>query len=162
MSILKMKRSPKTRFKKNDIDKQEYNDSIEAHHEYFVRIYYEDTDSAGIVYYANYLKFVERARTEMMRSLKLTHSELRKKYNIFFAVRNCSIDYLSPAKIDDGLLIRSWVKRILGASLLIDHKIFLEDKCLVNVSLRLAVMNINRKPVRLPDNLRKLFLDLNA
>src|SRR4051794_32891861 len=68
-----------------------------------LRVYYEDTDAAGIVYYANYLKFAERGRTEMMRELGFAHSEIAKEIGTLFTVRRCSIDYRAPARLDDAL-----------------------------------------------------------
>ncbi len=80
-------------------------------HQFPLRVYYEDTDAAGIVYYANYLQFAERARTEMLRLLGFEHDELRRATGVVFAVRRCSADYLAPARLDDELRRRdrgSW------------------------------------------------------
>jgi len=73
------------------------------------RVYYEDTDSGGVVYYANYLKFMERARTEWLRSLGFEQDELLKRDNILFAVRSISLDYLKPARFNDRLLVSAGI-----------------------------------------------------
>src|SRR6202041_3544965 len=82
--------------------------AVSAHH-FPVRVYYEDTDAAGIVYYANYLKFAERARTEMMRESGSNHRELGEAFDAAFAVSRCEIDYLKPALLDDLLTVETRV-----------------------------------------------------
>ena len=77
-----------------------------------IRVYYEDTDAAGIVYYANYLKYAERARTEMLRLMGVEQSELAQSHGLAFAVRNCAIDYQRPAKLDDLLEVRSHLRAL--------------------------------------------------
>ena len=72
-------------------------------HHHPLRVYYEDTDAGGVVYYANYLKFAERARTEMLRDLGIDHSELMDNEGVAFAVRHCTMDFLAPARLDDVL-----------------------------------------------------------
>ena len=88
-----------------------------ADHLYRVRVYYEDTDAAGMVYYANYLRLAERARTEMMRLLGAGHAEMAAKDGVVMAVRDCAIEYLSPAKLDDVVEIRTTITQLLGAGL---------------------------------------------
>jgi len=83
-----------------------------AVHSMPLRVYYEDTDAAGIVYYANYLKFAERGRTEMMRELGFAHSEIAKEIGTLFTVRRCSIDYRAPARLDDALTVDTRVVEI--------------------------------------------------
>ncbi|MCC2664562.1 MAG: ybgC, partial [Geminicoccaceae bacterium] len=82
-----------------------------------LRVYYEDTDAAGIVYHAAYLEFAERARTEMLRCLGLDHGGLRDRFGLAFAVRRCVIDYLAPARLDDLLIVSTRLLRRGGASL---------------------------------------------
>ena len=79
-----------------------------------LRVYYEDTDAAGIVYHANYLKFAERGRTEMLRELGFEHSASREESGTLFTVRRCSIDYLAPARLDDALTVDTRVVEIGG------------------------------------------------
>ena len=152
-------RNAKPKLLNNNLENQNHiqEKNILFNHEYFLRVYYEDTDSAGIVYYANYLKFTERARTEMMRSLGLTHSELKNKYDLLFAVRNYSINYLSPARLDDELIVCFRVSAVHGASLLLDQEISRKSSCLASASMCLVLINNDGKPSRLPENLRNLF-----
>ena len=98
-----------------------------AVHSVRLRVYYEDTDAAGIVYYANYLKFAERGRTEMMRELGFAHSEIAKEIGTLFTVRRCSIDYRAPARLDDALTVDTRVVEIGGATLLLDQQIRRDD-----------------------------------
>ncbi|VVD75678.1 4-hydroxybenzoyl-CoA thioesterase [Pandoraea horticolens] len=81
-----------------------------------IRVYYEDTDAGGVVFYANYLKFFERARTEWLRSLGIEQLELARSTGMIFIVRSTAVDYLSPARLDDLLTIKSRIERIGGAS----------------------------------------------
>jgi acyl-CoA thioester hydrolase len=81
-----------------------------------IRVYYEDTDAGGVVFYANYLKFFERARTEWLRSLGIDQLRLAHDTGMIFIVRRTTVDYLSPARLDDEILIRSRIDRIGGAS----------------------------------------------
>src|ERR671910_3531324 len=86
-------------------------------HRIRLRVYYKDTDAAGIVYHAAYLAFAERARTEMLRCLGLDHASLRARFGLTFAVRRCVIDYRAPARLDDLLEVESRLLRVGGASL---------------------------------------------
>ena len=88
-----------------------------------VRVYYEDTDAAGIVYYANYLKFAERGRTEMMRQLGFAHSGIRQESGIIFTVRRLSADYRMPARLDDALTVDTRIVEVGAATLLLDQEI---------------------------------------
>jgi acyl-CoA thioester hydrolase len=119
-----------------------------------LRVYYEDTDAAGIVYYANYLKFAERARTEMLRLLGFTQEAMRRATGHVFAVRRCSADYLAPARLDDELVVESLLTALGGASLEIDQRITCGGQDLVRLALRLACLDANGRPSRLPPPLR--------
>src|SRR5439155_430137 len=88
-----------------------------------LRVYYEDTDASGIVYYANYLKFAERGRTEMMRVLGFAHSEIFAETGIAFTVRRLSADYRAPARLDDALTIDTSIVEIGGATLLLHQRV---------------------------------------
>ena len=96
-----------------------------------IRVYYEDTDSGGVVYYANYLKFMERARTEMLRSLGFGQDQLQQQLGILFAVHSVNIQYKKPAKFNDGLTVVSSISICGKASIVFVQKIFHED-ALVN------------------------------
>jgi acyl-CoA thioester hydrolase len=92
-------------------------------HRIRIRVYYEDSDAAGIVYHAAYLAFAERARTELLRCLGLDHATLRARFGLVFTVRRCSIDYLAPARLDDLLEIATRVVRRGGASLELEQRV---------------------------------------
>lgn len=92
-----------------------------------IRVYYEDTDSGGVVYYANYLKYMERARTEYLRQLGFEQDELIKTHNAIFAVRHAQLDYLKPARFNDMLEVRSDVIECKKASLLFEQQVYRED-----------------------------------
>ena len=126
----------------------------DATHRFAVRVYYEDTDAAGIVYYANYLKFAERARTEMLRHVGFEQEALRRATGRVFAVRHCSIDYLTPARLDDELVVETRLTALGGASLAVAQEIGCGGRTLVRLALRLACLGPDGRPARLPQPLR--------
>jgi acyl-CoA thioester hydrolase len=119
-------------------------------HRLSVRVYYEDTDAVGVVYHANYLRFAERARTEMMRSLGLEHGGLSAHLGLAFTVRRCVVDYLAPARLDDRLEVRTSLVRMGGASLDLKQWIVREGRVLVRMDVRLALISSDLRAVRLP------------
>lgn len=121
------------------------------------RIYWEDTDAGGVVYYANYLKFAERARTEMLRALGIKQSELLEKEGIAFVVRHAEIDLMKPARLDDVVEIFTRTKKILGASIEMEQKIFIGKTELAAVHVRIACVDKNFKPARLPKKIKDKF-----
>jgi acyl-CoA thioester hydrolase len=123
-------------------------------HRFGLRVYYEDTDAAGIVYYANYLKFAERARTEMLRDLGFEQEALRRTTGRVFAVRHCSADYLAPARLDDELVVETRLTAVGGASLEVAQQIRCGERTLVRLALRLACLGPDGKPSRVPPALR--------
>ncbi|CAA6606282.1 acyl-CoA thioesterase [Rhodospirillaceae bacterium LM-1] len=125
----------------------------EAHH-FPVRIYYEDTDAAGIVYYANYLRFAERARTEWLRELGHPHQAMIDGPGLAFAVRRCLVDYLKPAKLDDLLNIVSLVTDVKAASLDLVQEVRRQDAVLARLEIKLACLDNSLKPARIPADLR--------
>lgn len=122
-------------------------------HRFQIRVYYEDTDAAGIVYYANYLKFVERARTEMMRERGADHAGLRSKVGLAFVVKRCTADYHRPARLDDILDVHTHIGKIGGASLELRQQVFCEDRLLASMDVRLALLNEAMRPARIPETL---------
>lgn len=118
-----------------------------------VRVYYEDTDAAGIVYYANYLKFAERARTEALRGAGFDQSILLRDHKFGFVVRKCTADFLKPAMLDDHLTIETRLTDISRVSLTMQQTIFCNDDVLVKLDIKLAVVGDGMKPVKLPDPL---------
>lgn len=120
-----------------------------------VRVYYEDTDAAGVVYYANYLKFAERARTEMLRLVGLNQSDVVSHHRIGFAVRGCTLDYRRPARLDDLLEVRSRLTELRGATLRADQLITCRSSELARVQARVACVGSDGSPVRIPTAIRE-------
>ena len=119
-----------------------------------LRVYYEDTDAAGIVYYANYLKFAERGRTEMMRALGFAHSRIDAETGTIFTVRRLSADYRGPARLDDALTVETRVLEIGGATVLLDQRICRDGAVLVALELLVACVGRDGRPRRVPPGLR--------
>ncbi len=119
-----------------------------------LRIYYEDTDAIGIVYYANWLRFLERGRTEMLRLLGQAHSTLREERGISWVVRRCTMDYLKPARIDETIEIRTRCGELRGASLVMHQEARRGEETLVRAELLVACMSEDGRPARLPPALR--------
>ena len=88
----------------------------DGRHRYALRVYYEDTDAAGVVYHANYLRFAERARTEALRDLGIPHAELLREHGVMFMVRRVEVDYLRPARLDESLAVITEPLAVGGAS----------------------------------------------
>jgi acyl-CoA thioester hydrolase len=122
-------------------------------HRLTIRVYYEDTDAAGIVYHAAYLEFAERARTEMLRSLGLDHGTLQHRFGVVFTVRRCLIDYLAPAHLDDLLEVQTRIVRRGGAALDLDQRILRQTRLLARLELRLALLGTGLRVARLPHEL---------
>lgn len=123
-------------------------------HIFPVRVYYEDTDAAGIVYYANYLCFAERARTEFTRALGFSHSRLFERAGIVFAVRRCNAEFLAPARLDDLLAVRSAITEIGGASVGMEQTIRRDEADLVRLEVKLACVGPSGRPERIPPPVR--------
>ncbi|HEY7608907.1 MAG TPA: tol-pal system-associated acyl-CoA thioesterase [Alphaproteobacteria bacterium] len=123
-------------------------------HVFPVRVYYEDTDAAGIVYYVNYLKFAERARTEMLRLMGREQQQMMERDGVAFAVKSARIEYFKPARLDDALTVRTGLVEVAGASLKVRQRIFRSAELLVDLLIRLAVMDRAGRPVRLPADIR--------
>jgi acyl-CoA thioester hydrolase len=123
-------------------------------HRWPIRVYYEDTDAAGIVYYANYLKFAERARTEMMRASGSSHSEMIENFDTAFAVSRCEVDYLKPARLDDLLSVETRVLDVGAAVVELDQRVQRDDDLLARLKIRIACLNRKGRPQRLPEPVR--------
>ena len=119
-----------------------------------VRVYYEDTDAAGIVYYANYLKFAERARSEWLREIGGDEARALKASGLLFVVRRCEIDFRQPARLDDLLEVATRVTGFAGATLDLDQTVRRGDAELVVMKVMLACLNSAGRPARLPAALR--------
>ena len=120
------------------------------------RIYYEDTDSGGVVYYANYLKYLERARSEAIYSLGLTNSQLQKDYGTLIIVKSCNIEYKKPARFEDELEIISSVLTKTKTSFTMKQIIKKHEELISEAEVQLVTVNKEGKPVKIPKILEKL------
>lgn len=119
-----------------------------------VRVYYEDTDAGGVVFYANYLKFMERARTEYLRSLGHEQDKLMINEKIIFAVRSISVDYLKPARFNQFLQVSAEITVIKKVSLEFHQQITHDTQLLVSGDVRIACLDVNTlKPKAIPEHL---------
>ena len=120
------------------------------------RVYYEDTDAGGVVFYANYLKFIERGRTEYLRDLGFDQSVLANQKNVVFVVKSLSADYLSPAYLDDMVEVQTNIKSIKNASLVFAQKILSLEKNTVLFKAEVKVVSVstnNLKPCAIPQEI---------
>jgi acyl-CoA thioester hydrolase len=122
-------------------------------HRWPIRVYYEDTDLAGIVYYANYLRFIERARSELVREAGIDQLAM-KAAGLVFAVRRVEADYLSPARYDDQLEVRTRLADVKGASFTMPQEIWRGDTLLFRALVSIVVLNAEGRAARLPAELR--------
>lgn len=126
-----------------------------------VRVYYEDTDAAGVVYYANYLRFCERGRTECLREIGFEQQALLTGPRIAFVVRSVKADYLSPGLLDDALQVVSHVESLGGASLVFKQRVMRGAELLFEGRFVIACVNLDKKrPVPLPAEVRKKLEEL--
>jgi acyl-CoA thioester hydrolase len=122
-----------------------------------VRVYYEDTDAGGVVYYANYLKFCERARTEWLRALGVSQQALIDEQGLAFVVRSVHADYLASARLDDALTIATRVAMLRRASILFEQQVMRGQELLFTTRVLLASIDLHRqKPVAIPASLHAL------
>jgi acyl-CoA thioester hydrolase len=126
-------------------------------HRFDLRVYYEDTDLAGIVYYANYLRFIERARTEWVRGLGIDQVRLREEEDIVFAVRRVEADYLRPAVFDDLLTVETALVSMTGARIVLSQRVLRGDERLFDAEVTLVALTGSGRPARLPPALRARF-----
>ena len=125
---------------------------------YSLRVYYEDTDAGGVVYYANYLKFVERARTEFLREIGIPHEDIKKKWSVEFVVRSSLIDYIKPAFLDDLLEVRTCCVEVRGASSTLKQEVLKEDTLIVDTTIKIACISMeNSRAVKMPSDIRVAF-----
>ena len=122
-----------------------------------LKIYYEDTDAAGVVYYANYLKFLERARTQKLLDSGFTHTSLQKEFDIIAVVKSCEIDFIKPARLDDELEISTSLIRKSKIQIFLKQNIYLKTNLIVKANIRIAIINTKGKIARMPLNLYDIF-----
>ncbi len=125
-------------------------------HRFGLRVYYEDTDLAGIVYYANYLKFIERARSEWVRGLGVDQAALKADHGIVFAVRRVEADYLSPARFDDLLEVDTTLQALSGARIALRQEVLRGTDRLFTAAVTLVCLSEMGAPVRIPADIRRV------
>ena len=118
-----------------------------------LKVYYEDTDAGGVVYYANYLKFLERARTEALVTLGFNNKKIKKDFGALIIVKSCNIEYKISAYLEDELNIRSFVKSITKTSFIMDQFISRGEDLLVEAKVHLVFVNSKGKPIKIPSSL---------
>ena len=128
-----------------------------------VKVYYEDTDAGGVVYYANYLKYLERARTEALSTIGLSNIQIKEKFGALIIVKSCNIEYKKSAQLEDELKIRSFIKSVTKTSFFMNQIITIGDKTIIEAQVHLVFVNEKGKPVKVPeiifDNFKPYFCD---
>ena len=118
-------------------------------------VYYEDTDAGGVVYYANYLKFIERARTDAIASVKFTNSNLKENYGIHIIVKSCNLNFIKPSRLEDKLDIFSEIVEVKNVSIKMKQDIFVKDNLILTADVHLATINKDGKPTKMPEKLKE-------
>ena len=121
---------------------------------YELKIYYEDTDAGGVVYYANYLKFLERARSEAIYEMGFSNTELKKEFGVLIIVKSCNIDYKKPAIFEDKLSIISTIKEITKTSFIMEQNINRDKELIASADIHLVSVNLDGKPTKIPEILK--------
>ena len=121
-----------------------------------LRVYYEDTDAGGVVYHANYLRFAERARTELLRLLSVDQSKMAAEQGLSFAVTDCRVRFRAPAQLDDLLEVRSRLTALGAATLEAFQAITRRERPIVDIEVRVACLRRDGRPARIPKDLRAL------
>ena len=128
-----------------------------------VKVYYEDTDAGGVVYYANYLKYLERARTEALSTIGLSNIQIKEKFGALIIVKSCNIEYKKSSQLEDELKIRSFVKSVTKTSFFMNQIITNGDSIVVEAQVHLVFVNEKGKPVKVPevifDNFKPYFCE---
>lgn len=125
-------------------------------HQFHIRVYYEDTDAMGIVYYANYLRFTERARTEYLRAHGIDQSRMRAESGRMLAVRRLSAEYLAPARLDDVLTVATRLGAHGAARFTMHQQVLRGDAVLFAAEVEIVCISSDGRPVRFPEPLRGL------
>ena len=120
-----------------------------------IKVYYEDTDAGGVVYYANYLKFLERARSEAIYSLGYTNSSILERFGVLLIVKSCNIEYKKPARFEDTLEIISEIKSFTKTSFLMKQNILRNNEIISDAEIHLVSVDKNGKPSKIPGDLKK-------
>ena len=126
------------------------------------RVYYEDTDAAGVVYHSNYLNFAERARTEWLRSIGFEQSSLMKEEGIVIPVFHLKIDYLKPARLDDLLEIETTISQVKNVRMIIMQKIRKNHELIAKLEVHIACCNLENKPIKWPEKIQLVLKSHNS
>ena len=118
-----------------------------------IKVYYEDTDAGGVVYYANYLKFLERARSEAIADIGFSNQKIKKDFGLLIIVKSCNLDFKKSAYLEDILKIKSSIISFSKTSLSMNQIIFKEDDVIVNAKVHLVFINEKGKPNRIPEEI---------
>ena len=121
---------------------------------YNLKIYYEDTDAGGVVYYANYLKFLERARSEAIYELGFSNTQLKKEFGILIIVKSCKIEYKKPTMFEDKLSILTIINKITKTSFIMKQDIIRNGEVVASADIHLVSVNSDGKPTKIPEKLR--------
>ena len=122
---------------------------------YKLKVFYEDTDAGGVVYYANYLKFFERARTDAISNIGLSNKKLLDEYGVFIIVKSCNVEYLKPAKLEDQLEIKSSIISTSNTSFKMKQKAFRDQELITDCEIHLVIVDKNGRPTKIPDILKE-------
>jgi len=122
-----------------------------------VKVYYEDTDSGGVVYYANYLKYMERARTEALFSIGYSNRKIQKEFESLIIVKSCNIEYKKSAFLEDELTVRSFVKSITKTSFFMNQIITRDEEIIVEAQVHLVFVDKKGKPIKIPEEIYTKF-----
>ncbi len=118
-----------------------------------VKVYYEDTDAGGVVYYANYLKYLERARTEALSTIGLSNTKIKNDFGALIIVKSCNIEYKKSAYLEDDLQIKSFVDSTSKTSFLMNQSIFKDEELIVEAKILLVFINEKFKPIKIPEKI---------
>ena len=122
-----------------------------------LKVYYEDTDAGGVVYYANYLKYLERARTEALISIGFSNKKIKDQFNSLIIVKSCNIEYKKSAHLENELTVRSFVKSITKTSFFMNQIITKGEEIIVEAQVHLVFINKDGRPVKIPDEIYSKF-----
>ena len=122
-----------------------------------LRVYYEDTDAGGIVYYANYLKYLERARTNILLNKGISNNFLKEKFDILLIVKSCSIDFIKPAYLEDELFVETNIDKFSKVQIFMSQNIIKNKEIILKAIIRIAFINKKGKISRIPEKLLSIF-----
>tara|TARA_B100000941_G_scaffold246859_1_gene191755 strand:- start:1793 stop:2206 length:414 start_codon:yes stop_codon:yes gene_type:complete len=122
-----------------------------------IKVYYEDTDAGGVVYYANYLKYFERARSEVLANIGFSNLMIKNNYNALIIVKSCNIDYKKSAFLEDELNIQSFITSFSKTSFIMNQKIYRGNELIVIFKVHLVFVNMKGKPIKIPDKVLEYF-----